>query len=189
MLATVLVTFVGTRLIGRLAGLPPAMSLFIATGFSICGVSAVAAMSTTREHEDEDVTAAVALVTLCGSLAIVVLPLLRQPLGSSPHEFGLWVGASVHDVGQVVATAGSVGTVALSSAVVVKLCRVLLLAPMVAASAVTARRAAHRTGDLVTAAVPVVPLFIVGFLAIRRGAAAAVIAAALRRTVQPTVTR
>jgi len=41
-LATVLVTFVGARLIGRLAGLPPAMSQFIATGFSICGVSAVA---------------------------------------------------------------------------------------------------------------------------------------------------
>ena len=139
------------------------MALFIATGFSICGVSAVVAMSSTRRHDEKDVATAVTLVTICGSLAILVLPLLRRPFGLTQHEFGLWVGASVHDVGQVVATAGGVGTVALSTAVVVKLVRVLLLAPMVTPAAVTARRApdnAARAGE----SVPVVPLFVVAFL-------------------------
>ena len=163
-LVTVAVTFIGTQALGRLAGLSPAMSLFLATGFSICGVSAIAAMSATREHEDEDVAASVALVTLCGSVAILLLPLLRTPLGLSEQEFGLWVGASVHDVGQVVATAGGVGAAALATAVVVKLVRVLLLAPLVAAASLSARRAARRNGDPRTGAVPFVPLFVVGFL-------------------------
>ena len=168
-LVTVALTFGVTLWLGRLMGLPSAMALFIATGFSICGVSAVAAMSGTRRHDDEDVATAVALVTVCGSLAILVLPLLRGPLGLTQHEFGLWVGASVHDVGQVVATAGGVGTVALGTAVVVKLVRVLLLAPMVTASAVSARRSARVSPDTPGAAatdVPVVPLFVVGFLAL-----------------------
>lgn len=160
----VALTFVVTRWLGRLAGLPEAMSLFIATGFSICGVSAVVAMSATRRHEDEDVATAVALVTLCGSLAILVLPLLRGPLGLSQHEFGVWVGASVHDVGQVVATAGGVGTVALGTAVTVKLVRVLLLAPMVTLAAVSARRSARGGSAEPAPNVPLVPLFVVGFL-------------------------
>ena len=157
-------TFVVTRWLGRLAGLPEAMSLFIATGFSICGVSAIVAMSGTRRHEDEDVATAVALVTVCGSLAILVLPLLRGPLGLSQHEFGVWVGASVHDVGQVVATAGGVGTVALGTAVLVKLVRVLLLAPMVTVAAVSARRSARDGSGEPASDVPLVPMFVVGFL-------------------------
>jgi len=164
-LVTVALTFGVTLWLGHLIGLPSAMSLFIATGFSICGVSAIVAMSGTRRHEEKDVATAVALVTVCGSLAIVVLPVLRGPLGLSQHEFGLWVGASVHDVGQVVATAGGVGSVALGTAVLVKLVRVLLLAPMVTAAAVTARRSARAGGPgAALPDVPVVPFFIVGFL-------------------------
>lgn len=121
-------------------------------------------MSTTREHEEEDVAASVALVTLCGSLAIVLLPLLRTPLGLDEQECGLWVGAGVHDVGQVVATAGGVGAAALATAVVVSLVRGLMLAPLVAVASLSARRASRRSGDVGTSTVPVVPLFVVGFL-------------------------
>lgn len=49
----------------------------------------------------------VAMVTLCGSLAIVVLPVLAGLIGVPDAVFGAWSGASVHDVGQVVATASS----------------------------------------------------------------------------------
>ena len=61
-------------------------------------------MDDVAHADEEDVAVAIALVTLCGTLAIVVLPLLRGPLGlDDPAMFGSWVGASVHDVGQVVA--------------------------------------------------------------------------------------
>lgn len=164
--ATVTITFAGTRLLGRMLGLSPARSLLIATGFSICGASAVAAMREVANGDDEDTAVAVALVTLCGSIAIFLLPALREPLALGPAAFGSWVGASVHDVGQTVATAHRVPG-SLTQAVVVKLTRVVLLAPLVAGAAVAARR--RGTAAPVPGASgrrpPLVPLFVVGFLA------------------------
>ena len=88
------------------------------------------------DADEDEVAFAVALVTLCGTLAIVTLPPLRHPLGLDDEQFGAWVGASVHDVAQVVATSSTAGAVALATAVVVKLTRVMLLAPLIAGIAV-----------------------------------------------------
>ncbi|KOG86582.1 membrane protein, partial [Streptomyces varsoviensis] len=109
------------------------------TGYSICGASAIGAVSEVTGSDEEDVATSVALVTLCGTLAIAVLPLLHHPLGLDGTQFGRWVGASVHDVGQVVATAQTAGPAALGEAVLVKLMRVALLAPLVAAVALAVR--------------------------------------------------
>ncbi|WP_236654763.1 YeiH family protein [Streptacidiphilus anmyonensis] len=161
-------TFFGTQWLGRKAGLPGDQPLLIATGFSICGASAVAAMNGVTESEERDTVTAVALVTLCGTLAIGVLPLLHHPLGLSDLQFGRWTGASVHDVGQVVAIGQTAGAAALGQAVVVKLMRVALLAPLVTGVAlVRSRRAAGGTGGRVAGGkrpAPI-PLFLVGFLA------------------------
>jgi uncharacterized integral membrane protein (TIGR00698 family) len=162
-LASVVVTFFGTHWLGRRLGLSPERSLLVATGFSICGASAVAAMKGVVDSEEEDVMSAVALVTIYGSIAIVALPLLQVPLGLNATAFGVWSGASVHEVAQVVAAAGTAGSVALAPAVVVKLTRVVLLAPLIAAVSLWQRRkvpcgAGGRRPALV-------PLFVVGFLA------------------------
>ena len=95
---------------------------------------------------------------------MLLLPLLQGPLGLTDLQFGTWAGASVHEVGQVVAAASPAGAAVLATAVVVKLTRVLMLAPVVAA---VERHAA----DEVTGAseenrrTPLVPLFVLGFLA------------------------
>lgn len=172
----VLMTFVGTIGLGRAFKLPGHQPLLIATGFSICGASAIGAMSGVVKAKDEETATPVALVTLCGTLAIAVLPLLWHPLGLSNVQFGQWVGASVHDVGQVVATAQIAGPAALAAAIVIKLTRVLMLAPMVAAVAGVERRkhtaavayaASNGTEapDVTGARPPLVPLFVAGFLA------------------------
>ncbi|MCZ7590437.1 MAG: putative sulfate exporter family transporter [Gaiella sp.] len=129
--AVVLVTFAGTQLAGPRLGISKGLSLLVATGFSICGVSAIAAAKDASAADEEEITYAIALVTLCGSLAIVTLPALRPLLGLDDHAYGMWVGASVHDVAQVVATASAVGGAAVTTAIVVKLTRVLLLGPLV----------------------------------------------------------
>jgi uncharacterized integral membrane protein (TIGR00698 family) len=161
-------SFGGTYAISRLFRLPPVTSLLVATGFSICGASAIGAMAAVRRIRHVDTVLPVALVTLCGTLAIGVLPLLVHPLRLSAPVFGAWTGASVHDVGQVVATAQTAGTAALGIAVVVKLTRVLLLAP-VAAIAGAHHRLAPRPADTGdgqnTKLPPVVPLFVLGFVA------------------------
>ncbi|XUZ91792.1 putative sulfate exporter family transporter [Streptomyces sp. HD1123-B1] len=179
-------TFFGTWWLGRRMGLRGDQPLLIATGYSICGASAIGAVSEVSESDERDVATSVALVTLCGTLAIAVLPLLQGPLGLSDAEFGRWAGASVHDVGQVVATAQTAGGAALNDAVLVKLVRVALLAPLVAALALSVRarrnatRAAVQTGTAAggdeagdaggaertgTRRPPLVPLFVLGFLA------------------------
>ena len=160
----VVLGFVGTFAIGRLFGLPGHEPLLIAAGFSICGASAIGAMSGVAKPKDEEAATAVALVTLCGTAAIFVLPLLWHPLGLDAQQFGQWVGGGVHDVGQVVATAQIAGPAALAVALVVKLTRVLMLAPMVAVAAVVERRR-HVAGDPSVARPPIVPLFVAGFLA------------------------
>ncbi len=159
---TVAITFTGTRLLGRVLGVSRERSLLVATGFSICGASAVAAMEEVAGGDDEDTAVAVALVTLCGSIAIFLLPALRGPLALDPASFGSWVGASVHDVGQTVATANRVPG-ALTAAVVVKLSRVVLLAPMVIG--VAALRGRRSDAAPRGRRPPLVPLFVLGFLA------------------------
>lgn len=174
----VVLTFFGTLWLGRLVGLPGHQPLLIATGFAVCGASAIGAMSGVVKAKDEETATPVALVTLCGTLAIGVLPLLWHPLGLTDLQFGHWVGAGVHDVGQVVATAQIAGSAALAVAVVVKLTRVLMLAPLVAGVAVYERRRVNVAVDPAGHAVdsptagpaaarrpPVVPLFVAGFLA------------------------
>lgn len=158
----VVLAFAGTWALGRALGLPGREPLLVASGFAICGASAIGAMAAATRARDEEQAHPVALVTLCGTLAIAVLPALWHPLGLTADEFGHWVGAGVHDVGQVVATAQVAGTAALAVAVVVKLTRVLLLAPMVAIAAALERR---RATDVAGPRPAIVPLFIAGFLA------------------------
>jgi len=159
-IGVVAITFFGTRWAGRRLGVSDNLSLLVATGFSICGVSAIAAANGVIDAEEDEVAFSVALVTLCGTLAIVTLPPLRGALGLDDEQFGAWVGASVHDVAQVVATSSTAGSVALATAIVVKLTRVMLLAPLIAGIALRHRR----TGTAHDERPPLVPPFIIAFV-------------------------
>lgn len=154
---TLLSTLLATLWAGRRLGLGRPRSLLIATGFAICGASAIAAMERTADGDEDDVATAVAMVTICGTAAMIAVPLLQAPIGLTDTQLGIWAGASVHEVGQVVAAAGPAGAAAVAIAVVVKLTRVLLLAPVVATVSMLQHRTAARP--------PAVPLFVLGFLA------------------------
>ena len=162
-MALVTASFAITWLIGRLFRLQGDQAVLMAAGFSICGVSAVGAMAAARRSPEKDTGPPITLVTLYGTLAIVVLPALASVLHLDTRQFGHWVGASVHDVGQVVATAQTAGTAALAVAVVVKLTRVLMLAPMVAIASIQTRRGGNAQ-DVTSPRPPIVPLFIAGFI-------------------------
>jgi uncharacterized integral membrane protein (TIGR00698 family) len=169
-IVVVAATFTGTQWLGKKMGLSPGLSLLVATGFSICGASAIAAMRPVSDADDDDMAYAIALVTICGTLAIFLLPVIGELIGFSGAQFGSWVGASVHDVAQTVATAASGNDDAQDAAIVVKLTRVMLLAPLVAAVSFTRRQKLNRTiaTDSKTQKAklpPIVPLFVIGFIA------------------------
>lgn len=175
---TVCAVFLITLWLGRLLGLSRATSLLTATGTAICGAAAVAGMSAVvrpddgQDDVDDAAATAVASVTLFGTLAVVVMPLLAAGLDMGSTATGVWVGASVHEVGQVVAAGGLISTAVLQTAVVAKLGRVALLAPLVAVVGVLESRRARRLADGSPGEAqgpgrrrtPVVPLFVVGFL-------------------------
>lgn len=166
--ATLVATLAGTWWAGRRLGLGRPRTLLLAAGTAICGASAVAAVQTAARADEDDVAAAVAQVTVFGSLLMLVLPVLQRPLGLTDHQLGVWAGASVHEVGQVVAAAGPAGQAAVAAAVVVKLTRVLMLAPVVACIGLVDGRATGGSGGSTRGArAPgrtLVPLFVVGFL-------------------------
>jgi uncharacterized integral membrane protein (TIGR00698 family) len=112
-------TFFGTQWLGRRLGLSEDLGLLVATGYSICGASAIAAMDGVVHADEEETAYAITLVTLCGTLSIFVLPLIAHAVGMPAGDFGTWVGGSVHDVGQVVATASQEGPRAVAAATVV----------------------------------------------------------------------
>lgn len=128
-IAVVTITFFGTQFIAQWLGVSPGLGLLTATGYSICGVSAISAMTGATDGDEEDATYAIALVTMFGSICIFALPILGHLFNMGNIRFGLWAGSSVHDVAQVVATSTAYSNESLKGAVIVKLTRVILRPP------------------------------------------------------------
>lgn len=165
--AAVGVTFAATLLIGKAMGVDPDLRLLIAAGFSICGAAAVAGVQGAVRATQDKVAAAVAMVVLFGTLMIPIMPLVVGALHLDAGDAGTMIGGTTHEVAQVVAAAGIAGgSAVLAVAVPVKLARVVLLAPMVAGVALARRRSAGAAAEAPGAKrPPLVPLFVVGFLA------------------------
>ncbi|WP_225972852.1 YeiH family protein [Paracoccus jeotgali] len=163
-LATLLGTFAFTTWLGRRLGVAPGLTQLIAAGSSICGASAVIATKTVTRASDEDVAYAVACVTVFGSLSMVLMPLAGGAMGMGAQGYGLWTGASIHEVAQVVAAAYARGAEAGEFGTIAKLTRVMMLAPMVLALGyAAARRMRRKGGPAATTAAPI-PWFVLGFV-------------------------
>ncbi|WP_245429613.1 YeiH family protein [Mesorhizobium sp. DCY119] len=162
---TLVSTFIFTVRLGRMLGVERKLAELIAAGTSICGASAVIATNTVTRAPDEDVAYAVACVTVFGSIAMFAYPLLPGLLGLDAHAYGLWAGASIHEIAQVVAAAFQDGQQAGEFGTVAKLSRVMLLAPVVLSLGLMATRRAKRNGNSQMTAKAPVPWFVLGFIA------------------------
>lgn len=134
-LAIAVIVVVSTLLIGtwigrRWLGLDRDTALLTAAGSAICGAAAVLAVERSLRADPGKVAMAVATVVLFGTLSLLLYPMLQPWLGLSPRAFGIYTGATVHEVAQVVAIGQAIGPEVADSAVVVKLARVLMLAPV-----------------------------------------------------------
>lgn len=161
--AVVAFGILGTWYLGGLLGVARAQRLLIACGFSLCGAAAVAAAEGVADADEEETVTAIALVVVFGTVMIPVVPALSALLGLSSVNAGVWAGASIHEVAQVVAAGSAIGGTALGVAVIVKLARVLLLAPAIVAFGLAQRRRAPAGAGQKRP--PLVPTFIVAFVA------------------------
>lgn len=167
MLAAVIVvsTLLFTVWMGRLLGVDRKLSLLLAAGTAICGASAIAGANAVTRARDEDVSYAVACVTVFGTIAMFLYPFLNILLGNDPQSYGLWVGLTIHEVAQVVGAGFQGGEAAGQVAIVSKLARVMMLAPIVIALALHVARSEHSAAGR-PALTQVVPFFIVGFVSL-----------------------
>jgi uncharacterized integral membrane protein (TIGR00698 family) len=88
--------------LGRVLNLPKRLASLIAVGTSICGVSAIVAAAPVIEAEDDEVSYAVACITLFGLLALFLYPFVAFAAFAGDHQLaGKFLGTSIHDTAQV----------------------------------------------------------------------------------------
>lgn len=120
----------GTWFGRRWLGLDRDSALLTAAGSAICGAAAVLAVERCLRADSAKVAMAVGTVVLFGTTSLLLYPLLPALLDLTPRQFGIYTGATVHEVAQVVAIGQALGPEVADSAVVVKLVRVLMLVPV-----------------------------------------------------------
>ena len=168
----IVLVLVVTLALGRALGLSRKLSALIGVGTSICGNTAIAATAPVIKAPERDVSFAVATITLFGTAAVIVYPLIGHAVGMSDALFGHWVGAAVNDTSQVTATAFSYSVEAGETATIVKLTRNTLMVPVIFAVGTwfTFRESRQATSDerrgWLGSARKAVPPFLLGFLAL-----------------------
>lgn len=162
---SVLATIVCGVVLARLAGFKNPFGLLTGGAVGICGASAALAISTVlpaHPMKEKATLFTVIVVSALSTLAMVFYPMLAQFLGLDAHTTGIFLGATIHDVAQVVGAGYAVSQETGDVATVVKLMRVAMLMPVVVALALMYRgqQAADEPRP------PVLPWFAVAFAAL-----------------------
>lgn len=172
-IGVVLLVFAGVGLtilagvaLARVTGRSLPFGLLTGGAVAICGASAALAISSVLPKsgpgQERDTIFTVIAVTALSTLAMIVYPMIGAALGLSDHAMGVFLGATIHDVAQVVGAGYSVSDEAGATATFVKLLRVALLVPVVVLLSLMFSRggAAGQGGRLP------VPFFVIGFAAL-----------------------
>jgi uncharacterized integral membrane protein (TIGR00698 family) len=147
--------------VARRLGVPEKLGILLGVGSSICGASAVVAADSVVQGERRDAAVSLGIITLLGTVGIVIYPWIARALGMPEFVYGVWAGASLHEMAQVVAAGFGVSDEAARVATVVKLARISLLAPVVLYLGWSLR---HRHLEAGKAKVAPVPWFLVLFV-------------------------
>lgn len=116
----------------RFFGLSPRLSMLTAAGSSICGAAAVLATEPVVKAKPYESSIAVGTVVIFGTLSMFLYPVLQKAgiLGLSAQGYGMFVGGTIHEVAHAVAAGQAVSFDAGNTAVIVKMLRVMLIAPL-----------------------------------------------------------
>jgi uncharacterized integral membrane protein (TIGR00698 family) len=163
---TVVVTLAGSYSLCRLLGLPTRLSILIASGNSICGNSAIAAVAPVIGADADEVVSSISFTAILGVLMVLALPLLIPLLQLSARQYGILAGLTVYAVPQVLAATVPVGLVSTQLGTLVKLVRVLMLGPLVLCLSLAPPSIRSKSSLPIGrfGSLKLVPWFIVGFL-------------------------
>lgn len=119
-------TWIGTRVLK----LDRDTAMLIGAGSAICGAAAVLAAEPVIRAPAHKVSVAVATVVVFGTLGMFLYPWMYPYLGLEAHAYGVYAGSTIHEVAQVVVAGRAVSEQAGAAAVIEKMLRVMLLAPL-----------------------------------------------------------
>ncbi len=150
-------------------------SMLTAAGASVCGAAAVLATEPVLKAEEHKTAVAVSMVVLFGTISMFLYPVLYatiiEPatgfLHMSTQEFGIYVGGTIHEVAQVVAVPASIAgtpTDMANSAVIVKMTRVIMIAPLLIVLGLYLSYQAKKNGTVGGGVKLVIPWFAVYFI-------------------------
>ncbi|RDI42565.1 YeiH family protein [Aquicella lusitana] len=145
--------------------LDPDLSLLISAGAAICGAAAVLAVEDILKSDSYKAAVAVGTVVLFGTASMFLYPLLQHAglFGFSNNQFGIFAGASIHEVAQALVAGANISAEAGKIAVIVKMIRVLLLVPALILLSLllsrTSRQAENNSKTRLT-----IPWFAIGFV-------------------------
>jgi uncharacterized integral membrane protein (TIGR00698 family) len=165
-------TFIlGTYIGQKLFKMDRDTSMLSAAGASVCGAAAVLATEPVLKSEEHKTAIAVSMVVLFGTIAMFLYPVLYTSgmLDMSAREFGIYVGGTIHEVAQVVAVPASVPGLdpeAANAAVIVKMTRVIMIAPMLIILGIYLSYSSRKTGGQAGGVSLVIPWFAVYFVAV-----------------------
>jgi uncharacterized integral membrane protein (TIGR00698 family) len=156
----------GTWIAMKIFKLDRDTAILTASGSSICGAAAVLAAEPVLKAEAHKGAVAVSTVVLFGTIAMFLYPALYRMniLDLDPAGFGIYAGGTIHEVAQVAAV-GSAIEGAANTAVIVKMTRVMLLAPMLILLGLYISRMAAKGAGKAGGVKLVIPWFAVGFIA------------------------
>lgn len=127
----VIIAFLLTMGLCRLFGISRSLGILIGVGTAICGGTAIMVTAPIVKAKHTEIIAAIGIITLFGLLAIFLYPLIGHWLVMSSFSFGVWAGTAIQAIPQVIAAGFSYSQQAGETATVVKLVRILLLAPAI----------------------------------------------------------
>lgn len=106
-------------------------SILVGAGASICGAAAVLATESTLKNSPEKTSLAIATVVVFGTISMFVIPILfqSQVFSLNDKQIGVYIGATVHEVAQVVGAGNMISETTAENAVIVKMTRVIFLVP------------------------------------------------------------
>jgi uncharacterized integral membrane protein (TIGR00698 family) len=160
---SVVVTIAVSMLAARLLGFQTSFGLLTGGATAICGASAALALSAALPNhpmKDRATLFTVIGVSALSTVAMVLYPMLAQALGFAAPHAGIFLGATIHDVAQVVGAGYSISTEAGDTATLVKLMRVAMLLPVIVFAALLTRRNGQADGG---ERPPLLPWFAVAF--------------------------
>ena len=152
-------------LLARLFKVESSLGVLIGGATAICGASAALAISSVlpkNANLERDTTLTVVGVTTLSTMAMVVYPLLTQWLGFDAVMAGQFIGATIHDVAQVVGAGYSLSPEAGDAATITKLMRVAFLMPVLVVISLVVRT--RMAGEGSTVKTPLLPWFTVAFV-------------------------